>query len=126
MKLASPFNYYWKTYADGKCPFCKSDRITTAENGQIIFCTVYGNGGYVLSDACNEYAKAGDGQCKYCRDAGGINRKGVKGPAFLCDDCNHGVNFEAPELITDLFKHNSKTQCIHCEWHNSRIKKRRG
>jgi hypothetical protein len=121
-KLKHPFSYYWKKYMEGKCPFCDSDELATSEDGRLVFCTGYEKGGYISLESCEAYGEARDGYCKYCVDEENVNREIVKGSAFLCEHCGHGVNFDKQELITDLFTHSDDKNCKHCKWHKAHIK----
>jgi hypothetical protein len=42
MKLQYPFDYYWKKYNEGNCPFCNDSEINYMENLDVIYCSIYG------------------------------------------------------------------------------------
>ncbi|MEM3526560.1 MAG: hypothetical protein QXV37_04015 [Candidatus Jordarchaeaceae archaeon] len=118
-----PFDYYWRSYKEGKCPFCGFSSLFYSANDEIIFCKGYG--GYTSMDACEIYSKGGpdaEGHCKYCWAGDYCDRVIIKDKAYLCEDCGHGINFTKMELITDLFTHNEK-DCKHCSWHKEKAKK---
>ena len=124
-KLSKPFDYYWKMYMDGKCPFCKADLIATSENRDIVFCQEYG--GYLTTQACESYRDPADGRCRDCRpeDKESGKFEFIEDQAFLCENCNHGVVFsDSPTMIKDRFLHDEEGQeCTHCAWHEKQIKK---
>jgi hypothetical protein len=129
-KLKHPFNYYWKKYMEGKCPFCDADIIHTFENDEIIFCSGYGGYLVIYQDA----AIAGrDGLCKQCLSTDPLQddysnqyfeetspyREIIKGQGFLCEECGHGVYFDEMKVFQELFKLHNENTCKHCLWHNN-------
>jgi len=132
--LSYPFNYYWKKYLEGKCPFCGSDIEYTMENGDIIYCSHYGGYLVIYQDA----AFAGDDDLGDCRDCvpmdplrDGFSKEGfeseenapwgrkiVEGDGFLCEVCHHGVDFRRQVMFQELFTSHDENNCKHCKWHN--------
>lgn len=137
MKLPYPFSYYWSKYSQGKCPLCDDETsFQSFDNLDVIHCSIYG--GYLGINQDDALAGPnGEGHCKICHrinfdsgktgdafieDAEGDSpyREVVKGRGFLCENCNHGINFDKKEVFQVLFqKHDEKT-CKHCIWHNQR------
>ncbi|MGD0070894.1 MAG: hypothetical protein ABSB71_04975 [Candidatus Bathyarchaeia archaeon] len=133
MKLEYPFDYYWKKYSEGHCPFCDSEEIQDFENLDVAHCSVYG--GY-LSIYQDEAFAGGDGMCKNCESTEDITSTGddfieeaedtspyrtiAKGNGFLCEECNHGVDFEKAKVFQVLFHNHDEKTCKHCTWHNSK------
>ncbi|MFA5929547.1 MAG: hypothetical protein WC861_01565 [Candidatus Micrarchaeia archaeon] len=117
-KLPYPFSYYWKAYAEGKCPFCDSKDFV--DSSDIVFCSGYEMGGYLLKAECDTFASDGDGQCKYCRDGDFADREMVKGAIFLCRDCEHGVNFKDKTIFANIFTSHNPKKCKYCEWHSKK------
>jgi len=127
-KLKYPFSYYWKSYAEWRCPFCSSgDDLFSSDNLDVVFCSGYEQGGYISSYACEANSAGGvdaEGHCKYCWAGDYGDRTFVKDIVYLCENCAHGVNFTKMELITDLFLHGNKGPCKHCSWHEKEMRKR--
>ena len=127
-KLSFPFSYYWKSYSEGECPFCKSESLVCSKHGDLFWCRVYAT--YVSDGACEVYACACKGRCDNCCDNCGptvdyILREEVEDEVFFCEDCRHGVNFTEMKLITDFLEQHKKEPCKHCQWHSDMIRRHR-
>lgn len=122
-KLNHPFNYYWKRYSEGKCPFCDADLIATSENKDLIRCREYG--GYLTAQACESYRNPADGRCAECpSNEDGNYFEFVEDTGFLCGECNHGVIFsDPPKMIIDMFLHGNQENCSKCNGHYSAVER---
>lgn len=137
MKLPYPFDYYWKKYLGGKCPFCGSEEIYTFENYDVIRCSIYG--GYLSLYQDEAFAGPnGDGPCKECMPTSGITSDAMgeafvkevedtspfqtvaEGQGFVCENCGHGVDFERVKAFQILFEKHDEDECRHCKWHNGK------
>lgn len=132
-KLPKPFDYYWKMYMEGKCPFCGENLEYTMDDETIVYCSQYGGYCTIYQDAT--YAGQ-DGLCKNCVSMDPIQdgkfyskekveemsygRTVVKGQGFVCEYCHHGVYFDQLEAFQELFEKHDEKNCKHCSLHNQR------
>ena len=112
-RMPKPFDYYYKKYQDGVCPWCGTEvGLAAFEGNEVRFCTFYG--GYISEAQC---LAQDDGECRGCKYHDSYYYYLIA-PGFLCEECHHGVHFGKITAFQELFSDHS--DCKHCSWHNKK------
>lgn len=132
MVYSHPFNYYYSKLMEGLCPFCNEPLEFIFGNNDTIYCSAY-NGYLSLYDDAT--VAGSDGPCRECLSTDplekGFNSASVNnqyrqlttGIGFICEHCNHGVNFDDLTAFQRCLERHDSTECVHCKWHNSKSPK---
>lgn len=115
-KLRYPFNYYWRKFQEGKCPFCDED-IEYEFGGDIIYCNQYN--GYITAYQ-DEAVIGSEGPCRICSTMREMYVTETEGSGFLCENCHHGISFDELKMFQELFHLHDEEKCVHCTWHSKK------